>query len=213
MPQEIVRAWLSLDTTGSPALVPSACAKPSTIRFDREGKSLTFQLNPCPEKNAVLMGSRWRLAEGRFTGMFRGRVSGSHGKLLPVSAGYSIDTEDIQTASFRAYCEPRGNEANQMEAQVVAIVPHHPEAMSVKLLPGGEFEASADLDGKEIHCQVIYGSGIVMTDKPLGEATGYLLLKSDLAALSCLRLEGASIEISGESIRLSYQNENEVPIA
>jgi hypothetical protein len=203
---EIVRAWLALESPEAQSLVPSACAKPSTIRFNPEEKTLSFQLNPCPERNAILMGSRWRQAEGRFTGLFRGRASGRQGVLTSISAGYSIDSNDLLTAEFKAYCEPRGEE--RMEAQAIAIVPHTPETMAMRLSPGGIFEASPDLEGKEIHCQVTYGQGIVLSGEPLGLATGYLLTRDP--GLTCVALKDSSIQIHGDVIQLTYKSKEEV---
>jgi hypothetical protein len=65
----IYRTWLEVDPIGDlQGLAVPVYAKPSKTKL--AGHVLTVELNPCPERDALLKGRRWEVSGMPFVGMF-----------------------------------------------------------------------------------------------------------------------------------------------
>lgn len=175
-PSTISRAWI--DIPGDPPLQVPSYAKPSSLRWN--GPILELELNPCPERDAILRGKRFHFDDRPVSGLFTGRAAG--GKVQFESKGScSIDESDLEAAAFLAYCpeQPDGSEKpKEVQATPLRLVQGAPtDECTIKLHAGGLADVSPDLNGRQIHLRVTYPGSIVLDAEPIEIIRVHLLIQ------------------------------------
>lgn len=182
----IYRAWLEVVCGGDRVVVP-AFAKPGTVT--RTGDRLSLELNPCPERDAVLKGKQFSVEAANFVGLFTAIATGEELTLAPQGQGYSLDESDLTTATFSAWAtDPRSfKSASEKPAErSIAALP-----IEVRVAPGGSTPViparglvlragarctlSPDLVGQRISLQVQYPRAVVLQAEPIALAYAHLV--------------------------------------
>lgn len=171
----IYRTWLEVDPVGDlPGLAVPVYAKPSHAKL--AGAVLTVELNPCPERDALLKGRRWRAAGMPFVGMFEAMGGPGLLTLRPSGSGYTLEDADLANATIVAYSLPKSMDGQQVQA-TEATIGTGPNA--IQIFPdtgkGAMAKCSADLYDRALRVRVQYPQAIVTTEDALGTVTAHLL--------------------------------------
>ena len=163
----IYRAWVAVEADGNlPRLPVPTYAKPSKTKLG--DTLLTVELNPCPERDAILKGKRFEASSNTFVGMFEAIAGTSPTPLRPSGSGYSLDATDLETAGIVAYAVPQSQGKSQVTASEVQI---GTGPNSLEIIPdtgkGAKVRCSSDLQGQAIRVRVLYGGAIVLKDEPI----------------------------------------------
>jgi hypothetical protein len=173
----IYRTWLEVDPIGDlPGLAVPVYAKPSKTKL--AGHVLTVELNPCPERDALLKGRRFEVSGMPFVGMFEAVGGPGLLTLRPSGTGYTLEASDLTSATLVAYSLPKSVDGQQVHA-TEATIGTGPN--SIQVFPdtgkGATAKCSADLYDRALRVRVQYAQAIVTTEAPLGQITAHLLAR------------------------------------
>jgi hypothetical protein len=173
----IYRTWLEVDPIGDlQGLAVPVYAKPSKTKL--AGHVLTVELNPCPERDALLKGRRWQVSGMPFVGMFEAVGGPGLLTLRPSGTGYTLESADLTSATIVAYSLPKSVDGQQVQA-TEATLGTGPN--SIQVFPdvgkGATAKCSPDLYDRALRVRVQYGQAIVTTEEPLGPVTAHLLAR------------------------------------
>lgn len=194
--KKLWKAWCEIE--GEPRLPIPVCAKPRSLRIDKEFIWLEFP--QCPEASALMQGVKFELGPS-FTGNFVCNLSTTTGALKTASGsgGYSIDANDLQEASFRAYIAPPDD---SKEAIVLAVVPEITGASQVKLSPGNQIEISRNLIGQAIKVQAIYPHSVMLSQEKIETLYLHLVGLWENDETYYVGMSGCSMEVVGNLLKL-----------
>jgi hypothetical protein len=173
----IYRTWLEVDPIGDlPGLAVPVYAKPSKTKL--AGNVLTVELNPCPERDALLKGRRFEAAGMPFVGMFEAVGGPGLLSLRPSGTGYTLEASDLVSATIVAYSLPKSVEGQQVQA-TEATLGTGPNSIQVfpDMGKGATAKCSPDLYDRALRVRVQYAQAIVTTEEPLGPITAHLLAR------------------------------------
>lgn len=173
----IYRTWLEVDPIGNlQGLAVPVYAKPSKTKL--AGNVLTVELNPCPERDALLKGRRWQVSGMPFVGMFEAVGGPGLLTLRPSGTGYTLEASDLTSATIVAYSLPKSVDGQQVQA-TEATLGTGPN--SIQVFPdngkGAMAKCSPDLYDRALRVRVQYAQAIVTTDEALGPVTAHLLAR------------------------------------
>lgn len=199
----IYRAWLEVDPTGDlPGLAVPVYAKPSKTKL--AGNVLTVELNPCPERDALLKGRRWQVSGMPFVGMFEAMGGPGLLTLRPSGSGYTLEAADLASATIVAYSIPKSVDGQQVQA-TEATLGTGPN--SIQVFPdtgkGATAKCSADLYDRALRVRVQYAQAIVTTEDTLGLMTAHLLARQG-AQVVYARLAGCECAAVAKVLSLSF---------
>lgn len=204
----IYRTWVSVDPIAhsqQPALQIPTYAKPSKTKL--AGNVLTLELNPCPERDAILKGKRFEVAGSAFVGMFEAVGGPGAVPLRPSGSGYTLEATDLETATIVAYSVPRTPDGQNVTATEVTI---GTGPNSVQVLPdtgkGAMMRCSPDLCDRALRVRVQYAQAVIATDEPLGTLTAHLLARQD-GSIVYVQLPGCRVEAIARTLALSFDAE------
>lgn len=227
---KIHRAWLEVEPDDhGPSLLLPTYAKGSSIELS--GDSLSLQLNPCPERDALLQGYCWRQAATNFVGMFAGEITGSLSQLKPMGQGYSLDASDLLTCKLQAYAtrapvqqqlkklgEGRPNLKPTEQAQVVEVLPTTTDPAKlghsqIIALPNAQVYASPDLIGQTLRLRVAYQQVILIDNgRKIASLRSHLVCtyKTSPGKFWYTGLPNCSFSVDCDRITLKWRLGNEI---
>ena len=212
MLDRIYRLWVEIDPSEhGPALPMPTYAKPATIRLEKE--SLSFELNPCPHRGALLSGKRWAVQATNYKGLFSGVLSKPTGILKPKKSGYTLDNDDLKTAELIAYAtDPISHKSSRhdnLTGTQIRVLPlktpiSAPNQMRVQ--SGAAVEVSPNLVGQRITLEVGYAEAVTTAPEPAKSLTAHLVgILGD--AFYHLGISGCSYKVAGRSLQLTFNSE------
>lgn len=186
--------------TASDSLPVPVFAKPSRTKLSED--RLSIELNPCPERDALLKGKGFAIAATNFAGMFEGVAAQGVFRLRPQGSGYSLDEDDLLTSELSAWSMPK---SASKQAKITAnpiTIGSGPN--SIQIMADGKARCSADLYGQSIRLRVAYPQAIVMSSEPVGTLRAHLVVRDAGGAIAYLGLPGCQVEAIGNSLSLSF---------
>lgn len=199
--EHIYRTWIELEPVrpGSDPLPIPVFAKPSQTKL--ADTRLTIELNPCPERDAVLKGHRFTVGASSFNGLFEGMASQGTFTLTPQSSGYSLDEDDLKTATITAFSVPKTTDAEKIVANPVKI---GTGPNSIQVMPGGKAKCSSDLYGQSIRLSVRYPSAVMISPEPVGTIRAHLVARCTDQSIRYIGLRECQGEPVGNALVLSF---------
>lgn len=197
----IYRAWIELEAArpdSEPLPIPVFAKSSQTKLADTQ---LTIELNPCPERDAILKGHRFTVGSSSFNGLFGGVASQGTFTLTPQGSGYSLDQNDLETATLSAFSIPKTTEAQKIVANPVSI---GEGPNSIQIYPGGKAKCSPDLYGQAIRLSVRYPSAVMISPEPLGTIRAHLVVRCTDRSIRYIGLRECQSEPIGNALVLSF---------
>jgi hypothetical protein len=198
----IYRAWVEVDQTEAlPKLSIPVYAKPSKTKA--AGQVLTLELNPCPERDALLKGKRFEVAGNTFVGMFEAMGGPGNVPLRPSGSGYTLEAGDLDGAVIVAYSVPKSRDGQKVTANEVAIASG---PNSIQIIPdrgqGAHIKCSPDLYDQSLRVRVQYAQAVVTTEDPLGTLTAHLLARQG-DSIVYVQLPGCQVSAIARTLSLT----------
>lgn len=202
--EHIYRAWVAVEGgQGLPQLSVPTYAKPSKTKVG--GNQITLELNPCPERGAILQGKRFEATQNAFIGMFEAIAGQGLSPLRPSGSGYSLDASDLETATIVAYSMPKTKGDQRITANQVQI---GSGPNSIELIPdtgkGAKVRCSRDLNGQAIRVRVQYGNAIALTKDPVGTLEANLVARAKDQSIVFVWVPGCQMEAISRTLSLSF---------